>query len=147
MAAAIYAAATGTTIPQEEPPATVGSKLPGSRLPRMPNTDKWIAEGGTVTAHPDGSITYTNSKGVSVTYSKEDYPDFSPYAKAEVKVKGLTGNYKIDEEMANKALGLKQTPPGLTWHHHEDGRTMQLVPSEINNSFPHTGGASKRRGR
>jgi A nuclease of the HNH/ENDO VII superfamily with conserved WHH len=27
-------------------------------------------------------------------------------------------------------------------HHHEDMTTMQLVPADLNNKVPHTGGAS-----
>ncbi|MGE0789729.1 MAG: RHS repeat-associated core domain-containing protein [Sandaracinaceae bacterium] len=32
---------------------------------------------------------------------------------------------------------------GLTWHHHEDGRTMQLVPQDLHNNVPHQGGVSE----
>ena len=43
---------------------------------------------------------------------------------------------------ANKAAGFDETPPGMTWHHNEDGVTMELVPSKLNNNVPHDGGAS-----
>ncbi len=69
-------------------------------------------------------------------------PNFSPYAVAEVQIKGLTGNRKNDEAMANRAAGLDSTPKGYTWHHVEDGRTMQLVPRQSHTGARHTGGAA-----
>ncbi|WP_445375112.1 HNH endonuclease [Photorhabdus tasmaniensis] len=30
-----------------------------------------------------------------------------------------------------------------TWHHHENGRTMQEVPKNIHKPFTHRGGVSK----
>jgi hypothetical protein len=50
-----------------------------------------------------------------------------------------------DFTRANKAAGFRKTPPGYTWHHVEDGKTMLLVPTDIHESFPHTGGASPAR--
>lgn len=104
-----------------------------------------------VEEHPDGSVTYTksiNGKDVSVTYSKEGYPDFSPYTHPEysepVQIE-YTGNRTNDYSAANKALGLKKTPPGYTWHHLEDGKSMILVDKVIHGTkfgFPHTGGFS-----
>ena len=40
-----------------------------------------------------------------------------------------------------------QKPSGYTWHHHEDGVTMQLIPSNIHGTgsgamSPHMGGAA-----
>lgn len=77
-----------------------------------------------------------------VSFSKAGFPDFSPYARASVELKGLSGNYNKDAALANKALGLTATPRGYVWHHVEDGRTMQLVPRDIHNRVPHTGGAA-----
>ena len=47
------------------------------------------------------------------------------------------------EAMAEK-LGVKEfeEPPGWTWHHKEDGTTMELVPSALHNNVPHSGGVS-----
>jgi hypothetical protein len=75
---------------------------------------------------------------------RQGFPDFSPYAKHQVKI-DMTGVDKVDFKAANDAM--KQVDPkweqpnGWSWHHSEDGRTMQLVPTEIN-SIPHTGGAA-----
>ena len=103
--------------------------------------------------NPDGSTTYTksvNGKNVSVTYSKDGYADFSPYAHPNhsnpVKIDMIGDDY-YDFKVANKAIGLKgaKAPKGYTWHHMEDGQHMLLVRSDVHNNFPHTGGASITR--
>jgi len=69
------------------------------------------------------------------------FPDFSSAAIKEVQLAGLTGTAK-DFNLANKAAGLTETPAGYTWHHVQDGATMQLVPTDIHASTGHTGGAA-----
>lgn len=44
---------------------------------------------------------------------------------------GLTGNFKTDANMANRWFNFESIPKGYTWHHVEDGRTLQLVPRDI----------------
>ncbi|MCA9090170.1 MAG: HNH endonuclease, partial [Planctomycetaceae bacterium] len=78
----------------------------------------------------------------SVRFTTEGFPDFSPYAKARVKLNGLTGNYPKDAALANKAVGLSKTPDNFVWHHVEDGKTMLLVPKDIHNTVRHTGGSA-----
>ena len=62
-----------------------------------------------------------------------------------VEVTGLNGEHGHDSGKANKAVGYKETPDGYTWHHHEDGKTMELVPKDLHDAIKHTGGASKLR--
>ena len=90
-------------------------------------------------------------------------PDFSPYAAETVKIYNMEGGNEqsrarnfanANREFLKKEkameLGLKtQTDveqymksKGYTWHELDDGVTMQMVPSEINNSFSHSGGVS-----
>ncbi|MDR2492646.1 MAG: HNH endonuclease, partial [Coriobacteriales bacterium] len=100
--------------------------------------------------HEDGSTTYTKivkGREVSVTYSKEGYPDFSPYAHPEhskpVTIEN-SGVRSTDFRRANSAVGLDSTPKGYTWHHMENGQ-MLLVERAVHSSksgFPHTGGIS-----
>jgi YD repeat-containing protein len=78
----------------------------------------------------------------SVRFTQEGFPVFTPYAKASVDLKGLTGNYNKDAAMANSAVGLSSTPKGYVWHHVENGRTMQLIPRDIHNAVRHTGGSA-----
>jgi RHS repeat-associated protein len=87
---------------------------------------------------PELQVKYPNS----VRFKSTGFPDFSPYAKAEVEVEGLNGNYGHDAKLANQAAGFAKTPKGFVWHHVEDGVTMQLVPTEIHNAVRHTGGAA-----
>jgi hypothetical protein len=89
---------------------------------------------------PELRAAYPNS----VQFTPQGFPDFSPYAQAEVQITGLTGNYTIDSAVANKAVGLTVAPEdyGYVWHHVEDGITMQLVPSDIHTAVRHTGGAA-----
>lgn len=110
--------------------------------PRRPNEKKWKEKGGSIKENPDGSTTYTTKDGVSVTYSKEGYPDFSSHSVAEVKANGLSGEYGPDSKLANSQIGLQKTPNDYVWHHVEDGKTMQLIPKNVHKAFPHTGGSS-----
>jgi len=123
------------TPPEETPPKTRRNRRPSEKNKNIDSTR--------TTRNADGSTTYYDKQGRGVTYNKDGYPDFSPYAEAEVKIDGLKGTMPPDDNLANQAVGLDETPDGYTWHHVEDGQTMQLVPSDIHNNFPHTGGASK----
>ncbi|WP_413793943.1 MULTISPECIES: two-partner secretion domain-containing protein [unclassified Pseudomonas] len=80
-----------------------------------------------------------------VKFNEQGFPDFSPYAKAQVDIKGLTGNYAKDAAMANKSVGIKSTPKGYVWHHVENAKTMLLIPKDIHNAARHTGGAAVLR--
>lgn len=78
--------------------------------------------------------------GKPVKY-KDGYPDFSEYSEHTVKI-DMKGNHGSDFTKANQEAGLDSTPKGMTWHHHQDGTTMQLVPQKLHNNAPHTGGNS-----
>ncbi|WP_262490640.1 eCIS core domain-containing protein [Neolewinella marina] len=117
-----------------------------------PNWDKWVKEkGGSVIQHGDGSVTYVNRDGTWVKYNNQGYPDFSNHlTHPEVKSvdidgfsKSRTPDYRKANEKAGKLLEWGDKPPeGYYWHHHENGRTMQLVPAGIHDKFFHAGGVS-----
>jgi hypothetical protein len=112
---------------------------------RTPKTGKW-SKGRGNSAWTPGPDTRGRDEILSVTKGKpigfkDGYPDFSPYATHKVEIT-MTGNDAADFATANKAARLPETPEGFTWHHSEDGKTMQLVPSALNNNVPHSGGAS-----
>lgn len=48
--------------------------------------------------------------------------------------KGKQCVYKLNEN--------KLSYKGYTWHHVEDGRTMQLIPQRLHNAVRHTGGCA-----
>ncbi|WP_153825228.1 PAAR-like domain-containing protein [Polyangium spumosum] len=125
-----------------------GPKAP--RKPHQPVREKWEKSGGTVRDNPDGSTTFRRKDGVEVTYDKDGFPDFSRYRHPEVNDVQIefTGNYRKDTNLADEAAGIterKRLSEGYTWHHHQDGKTMQLVKSSVHRDFFHTGGMSKTR--
>lgn len=97
---------------------------------------------------------------------EDGYPDFSDYtykakgadgsvvdAKVEIEL-SPTGDRAKDFAEARKAMAEKMgvkdfheddLPGNWTWHHKEDGTTMELVPSDLNNNVPHSGGVSLAR--
>jgi A nuclease of the HNH/ENDO VII superfamily with conserved WHH len=77
-----------------------------------------------------------------VRFTRAGYPVFTPYAVERVVVENLTGQRRTDKELANEVAGLPETPDDYTWHHVEDGRTMELVPGDLHESAGHTGGAA-----
>ncbi len=132
--------------------------------PNTPVFANWTQKGGIIELMPGGQIRYTkmindktvlsvtNGRAVTVNY-KDGLPDFAPFMKHPSGVKSVqievTGNQRLDNITANKAAGHPEwgdyPPKGWTWHHHEDAKTMMLIPSEINLKFYHAGGASIAR--
>lgn len=78
----------------------------------------------------------------SVRIDRNGYPDFSPYSRKTIRSTELTGNYANDFSIANRAAGYSSTPTGYTWHHHQNGRDMLLIPKDIHAAVRHSGGAS-----
>jgi hypothetical protein len=79
---------------------------------------------------------------VTSSFKDNGFPDFTPHARAEVELDNLTGKYKKDAALANKAAGLKKTGANNVWHHVEDGKTMQFIPKKIHDAARHTGGSA-----
>jgi A nuclease of the HNH/ENDO VII superfamily with conserved WHH len=77
-----------------------------------------------------------------VRFKESGCPDFTPYAIKEVVLEGLTGKRKSDGWRATAESGLISKPDDYTWHHVEDGTTMQLIPKKLHTEVWHTGGAS-----
>ena len=80
-----------------------------------------------------------NHPVTGIPFDAHGFPDFSSVATKTVKIE-FTGNRLSDFAAANSAASLSSTPRGFTWHHHQDGTTMQLVPSGIHQQTGHTGG-------
>jgi hypothetical protein len=83
--------------------------------------------------HPDTGI----------PFDSDGYPDFSAVAVTEVSI-DQTGSRAGDFRAANEAAGYTSTPEGFSWHHHQDGTTMQLVPRDLHARTGHTGGFKPR---
>lgn len=133
--------------------------------PRLPRTGYWSGPKG-------DSIWYSNDPAV-LAYARNGvpfrggYPDFQQWAVAEVELESMTGE-AADFAEANRRLAERltaQAQPGFavgskpnasavnrllqehnwTWHHHHGGRRMILIPWELHDRVPHTGGASIAR--
>lgn len=92
---------------------------------------------------------------------EDGYPDFSPYAlqaraadgspvpaRVEIRMTGENGpDFGAARQAMADKLGLPKfkEPAGYTWHHNPDGVTMELIPSELHNNIPHSGGATLAR--
>ena len=53
----------------------------------------------------------------------------------------MTGK-KIDFSLADKAAGFTKRPENYTWHHHHNGKSMYLIPTDIHDAVKHTGGVA-----
>ncbi|MCB9687890.1 MAG: HNH endonuclease [Alphaproteobacteria bacterium] len=76
-----------------------------------------------------------------VPFTQQGFPDFARYRIARVQIK-LTGSRPMDDTAANLAAGLRRTPKGYTWHHHQVEGVMELIPTDLHNWVRHTGGAA-----
>lgn len=83
-----------------------------------------------------GDLDEKYPKGVN--FSNEGFPKFEPYSIKKVTINNLEGDTYYDFIKANDAAGYSSTPMGYTWHHVEDGKTMQLVPSDLHGAVRHT---------
>lgn len=88
-----------------------------------------LVRNGSLAVHPKTGVPF-----------KGGFPDFSSVATHTVSIKQTGG--VSDFAAANLAAGLSETPKGSTWHHVEDGTTMQLVPTDIHAKTGHSGGAA-----
>ncbi len=107
-----------------KPPQTGPPTIP-TIAGRIPINSKYAGQ-----IHPSG-----------VPFTKQGFPDFSKYVIKQVDI-NLTGNRAKDFAIANKKIGFKETPKGYTWHHHENAKTLQLIPKKIHDAVKHTGGQS-----
>ena len=123
------------------------------RWKNAPNWNNWVEKGGKIIKHGDGSLTYMTKDGKWVKYNSNGYPDFSnhlthPEVKSIDIPEGFHPNRTPDYKRANELVGKggewgSDPPAGYRWHHHQNGRTMQLVPKAIHELFTHAGGISK----
>jgi len=77
-----------------------------------------------------------------VRFTRAGHPVLTPYAVKRVHVDGLNGDMPHDNPLANAKAGIpgSRPPQGYSWHHVEDGKTMELVPRDLHYAVKHTGG-------
>ena len=92
------------------------------------------------------------AKGGPAIKYRNGFPDYGPHSRGNVEIP-MRGNTTTDFTAARDAMRAKTgdpnwtTPKDMTWHHKEDGVTMQLIPKSVHAtgggaSTPHMGGAS-----
>lgn len=105
---------------------------------------KWVGDRGE-------SVWQPANGGPPITY-KNGFPDYAPHATGSVDIP-MKGNRTTDFTTADQAMRDKigdpdwTRPSTHTWHHKEDGVTMELIPKSVHAtgggaSTPHMGGAS-----
>ena len=60
----------------------------------------------------------------------------------------FSGERKKDFRLADKAANITEKmrqDEFYTWHHHQDGKTMQLIKYDVHAEFFHTGGMARAR--
>ena len=127
--------------------------------PQYHNTPKSGANGQWNGERGDGVWNPTNG-GPSITYSK-GFPDYSPHVYSrngvsgdvEIPMQGTRSDFSTADRAMRDKLGDPnwRRPRNHTWHHKEDGVTMQLIPSNVHAtgsgaSTPHMGGSSMHGG-
>ena len=157
-----------------------GTIVSGCPLVLIGDVVPYINAQPNLSAGKAGQVASTTS-GYAVPVKDTGFPDFSFAAQRTVKIHGMQGNaedyikanaaaFPVESSGSSLsdnqkkwihkwALGYSPQDAGLTtndkaywvWHHHEDGETMQLVPSDLNNpgstkdgngGLPHTGGSA-----
>jgi hypothetical protein len=122
-------------------------KTPVSRGQWQPPTSRgdgrWIPDDGTeLRAYLDS----LDPPRTGIDF-ENGFPKFDDFSQADVKIP-MTGSHAKDFDIADDLYRKQiddpdwQRPEGMTWHHKEDGTTMQLVPSALNNNVRHMGGAA-----
>lgn len=122
----------------------------------------WDGERGNSNCYPreKSAVEELKAKGQESIPFKDGVVDFSKVAEETVTIADMTRNIYNNYMQANKELakqwseqhkyGIEKWTPrdieayrkenGLTWHECSDCKTVQLVPRNIHNSIPHTGG-------
>lgn len=140
-----------------------------SYLPK--NDGKWEGERGNSTWIPDvdkvptgkgSNIEGKSWKEILTKYEIngidfiEGEPNFTEISKGTVKIDDFTENrdknfIQADQKLAEERkcspgeIRKWRQENGYTWHERSDCKTMDLVPSEIHNNIPHSGGISEKK--
>ena len=145
----------------------VGNRLPASyrgTWEGVEGNSRWFPNSD----HP--AYKYCGDKGIPY---RNNYPNFSELqlpggdvnllpgkkividgVEKDVAMVGKMSDFELADALAAQQTGMADAAAfrewrlnrGYTWHHRENGVTMQLVPTELHGSIPHLGGAGLQRG-
>ncbi|WP_430535385.1 T7SS effector LXG polymorphic toxin [Listeria rocourtiae] len=139
----------------------ISKKIMATKPMNSPVPEKWIKKGGSISIDSKGTWSYTNKNGQTVRYPN-GYPDFKDYRHPDVEpvtikvaspknpqadFRAANLEAKLDKNSQPPVPELSKPPIGYTWHHHEDGMTMELVEAKIHKDFRHIGGQSAVNGK
>lgn len=132
------------------------------QTPKDGNGGKWKGKRGESDFILDEPIIREDGTKITKVTYKNAVPDFSPFQKAQVKIPNMTNSRSKNFSQANKALAEYWTKikydgktwvardietycksNNLTWHEMSNMESMQLVPSEVNQTFTHYGGVAE----
>ncbi|WP_207644174.1 HNH endonuclease, partial [Ruthenibacterium lactatiformans] len=117
------------------------STLLETKPKNSPNPQKWLDKQGKISIDKQGVWSYTNDKGQTVKYP-DGYPDFkgAGLVRQEVNI-GKFKDYITDFKKADAlAPNGPRNAVKNTWHHSQDGHTLQEVNKVIHKEFTHRGG-------
>ncbi len=121
----------------------IDKKLLETKPKMSKDPEKWINKGGKITIDETGTWAYHDWEGNSVSYP-DGYPDFKSagMVKQEVPIGKFEG-WNKDFPKADILAPNGPKEASSTWHHHQDGTTMQEVNAKLHSRFTHVGGMSK----
>lgn len=135
----------------------------------VPGNSDWKPDGDYVpqSKNPDGKpwSEILERYDIDSIPFNDGYPDFSDIAEETIEIEDFTENRDLNFTQADRATAEKWNEEGkdgrtdwkasevklyrkendLTWHECEDTKTLQLVPSELHNNVPHSGGISEKK--
>ena len=102
-----------------------------------PAIDAWYGKNGTISIDENGVWTYHDWEGNSVSYPN-GYPDFK--SAGMVRQEAPIGSFveRNKDFVKARERGYIKSADG-TWHHHEDGVTLQEVETILHDRFRHRG--------
>lgn len=125
-----------------------------ARIPRKNGT--WSAEPGNSDWYSNKTAVLDITGGEGVPF-RNNFPNFTKWSLGDFKVDGLTGrngkDFSLTHEVMMKELNFSSKKSVKEWlkdnkitlHHHQDGKTIQLIPYKLHSNIPHSGGASSLR--
>lgn len=125
------------------------------RLPRPGAGGMWGGPVGDGAWHAHATEVAAGTGGRPVQFFS-GYPDFSPWAVFVCRfdhVAGTPADFARADAILQRAWDLPNVTAArrwrreyaYTWHHHEDARTLLLVPRAVHAGVAHAGGASRAR--
>ncbi len=132
------------------------------QTPKDGNGGKWSGERGESDFILDEPIICEDGTKITKVTYKNAVPDFSKFQKAQVKISKMSNSRYQNFKKADTALAEYWTKikhngkawtardveayrkaNNLTWHEMSNMESMQLVPSEVNQTFTHYGGVAE----